>query len=134
MSRSRTVHNAGVSPASNKYMWETSDGRMIPITKLDDVHLDNIIRMLEGKGMAAISRALELKDSREIIMAALDKWLPPNDEESAAQMEASLSPYQGVKDHPHILRFPVLLQEKAKRIADGRWDPSRSKAKKLRQP
>lgn len=40
------VEEALIAPASDEFTWTTEDGQIIPISKLEDSHLANIIKML----------------------------------------------------------------------------------------
>lgn len=95
---------------SRRY-WETKDGKRIPITKLDDGHLDNIIALLERAAKAQKEQAQDHADS-------IFTWFGGGDTMAAYYAEQSWDAEQrrDWEDHlPEIYRD--LVEEREKRAA-----------------
>lgn len=99
-------------------VWRTQDGRDIQIPNLDDTHLFHIIQMLEAKGVAACSRAMQIED---------EDSEATSDADVLAVVEALLS-NASVNT---VKRYRELIVEREKRIMAGHWNPVLSKPRGL---
>jgi hypothetical protein len=130
VSRPRTARSAAPSQGSS-IVWVTLDGREIGVHELEDRHLENIINMLDGRGMKSLFRLHQLRTAR--LIEAMGKTSFPSDEEAGLEMEAALSLYGQMPSHPHVKVYNNLLQEREMRKALGVWNLGNN-TKTLRRP
>ena len=105
--------------------WVTATGKTVRIQEMDDNHLFNTIRVLEGKGVT--------DESRKYHSSHLEKGASSSsvetDEYVVSLMEAR---FMGV---PNSLfeKYNELVEEREKRIRENSWHPEK-RSRKLAAP
>lgn len=99
--------------------WKSADGRITRITEMDDTHLDNAIKVLEGKGVSsAVKTAATQMGVREEEINK--KTQLETEEDIVAMMEAKLA---GVPSSI-MDKYNELVAEREARQERGQWKPA----------
>lgn len=100
--------------------WVTHDQRMILIKNMRDGHLENVIKMLQGKGRG--KRAMEFYEDN-VIPVVMELSCSTKDEDIISYVEVVLGgPVPGLPD-PLAKKFDLLVAEKKRRQEEGKWQP-----------
>jgi hypothetical protein len=113
----RREPGADTWPPAKKGTWRSADGRVTNIVEMEDTHLENAIKVLEGKGVSSAARkaATQLGMKEE----ELNKTQLETDEDMIAMMEAKLAGVpRGIVD-----KYNELVAERERRQEAGTWKP-----------